>query len=193
MDGDGERGRDGGRDRGMLSPADRRYLRGESDLASVQSERNTRARIRQRVYDALLDFEVLVEHLDDHDRTLLFGGQVDEGGTEAFDALVSAVAFVYAGVGDTDLAFETVLREGINLAEARDERAATVALDVTYHALDAETLRAKLERGDDLTLTELAYLHESDAVSRDELAAHLGSDRRADVDDGRVQAKVTDY
>jgi DNA-3-methyladenine glycosylase II len=42
---------DDGRDRGVLSPADRAYLRGETELGSAQSERNARARIRDRVFD----------------------------------------------------------------------------------------------------------------------------------------------
>lgn len=181
------------RDRGILSAADRAYLRGESDLASVQSERNTRARVRERVYDALLDFEVLVEHLADRDRELVFGKRLSEEGTEGFDALVSAVAFCYAGVGETDLDFETVLREGINLAEARDDRAATVELDVTFHALDGDQLREKLASDASLSLTEIAYLYESDAVGRDELAEYFEGSRGEDLDDGRVQSKVTDY
>lgn len=188
MSGDGER------DRGILSTADRAYLRGERELSSVQAERNARARIRRRIHDALLDFEVLVEHLAERDVDLVFGERAsDEDGRAFFDALVSAAAFLYRGVGRTDLDFETVLREGVNLAEAADDRAATVALDVTYHALDADHLRRKLDEGESLSLTEIAYLYESDDVSRDELAEYFGEARAADLDDGRVQSKVTDY
>jgi hypothetical protein len=179
------------RDRGVLTPADRAYLRGDRTYGSVQAERNARARIRQRVLDALFDFEVLVEGLSDRDRDLVFGDRVGEAGTEGFDALVALVAFAYDGVGRTDLDFGTVLREGLNLAEARDDRAATVELDVTYHALDADQLRGKLEDGADLSLTEIAHLYESDAVGREELAAYF--EDREGVDDGRVQSKVTDY
>jgi hypothetical protein len=196
MTDDASGGRDGRelddeRDRGVLSPADRAYLRGERTYGSVQAERNTRARIRQRVYDSLLDFEVLIEHLAERDRDLVFGGDVAAAGTEGFDALVSAVAFLYGGVGRTDLDFETVLREGINLAEAREDRAATVQLDVTYHELDAEGLLAKLDGDESLSLTEIAYLYESGDVSREELAARFDHDDGPD--DGRVQSKVTDY
>lgn len=70
-------------------------------------------------------------------------------------------------------------------------RAATVDLQVTYHALDADGLREKLERGEELSLTEVAYLYESDDVGRDELAAYF--EDRDPVDDGRVQSKATDY
>lgn len=184
----------GERGRGVLTEADRAYLRGDREYGSVQAERNTRARIRERVYAALLDFEVLVEGLADRDRDLVFEKRASEGdGTEAFDAFVSTLAFLYQGVDRTDLDFETVLREGVNLAEASEDRGATVDFDVTYHALDAAHLRAKLEGGESLSLTEIAYLYESADVSRDELAAYFEDSRAPDIEDGRVQSKVTDY
>jgi DNA-binding transcriptional regulator YiaG len=184
------------RERGILSPADRAYLRGETEPASVQSERNTRARIRNRTRDGILDLELLVEHLSDHDRELIFGEQFEEmDGTAAFDALVSAVAFCYQGIEDTSLAFETVLREAINVAEASNDRAATVDLDLTFQSRNADQLRHKLETGETLSLTEIAYLHANDTVSRSELARYLGDAETAhsDIDDGRIQSKVNDF
>lgn len=186
----------GEQERGILSQADRAYLRGESDLASVQSERNTRARIRDRIYQSILDFELLVEQLPDRDRELVFEKRFDEmDGTEAFDALVSAVAFLYRATRDTDLEFETVLSEGVNVAEASDDRAATVRLDVTYHDLTVDQLRRKLERGETLSLTEIAFLHESNEVRMDELARYFRDSEKAasEVDDGRIQSKVTNF
>jgi hypothetical protein len=181
------------RDRGVLTPADRAYLRGDRTPSSVQAERNVRNRIRTRVHDALLDFAVLVEGLEDRDLDLVFASTLDDGDdTDAFDALVSTVAFLYRGVDRTSMDFETVLREGVNLAEAADDRAATVSLDVTNHDLDVDHLTAKLEAGESLSLTEIAYLYESTAVGRDELAAYFDDDA-GDLDDGRVQSKVTDY
>ena len=182
------------RDRGMLSPADRAYLRGETELASVQSERNTRARIRDRIHDSLFDFEVLVEHLSERDRRLVFGDRLDDEGTAAFDALVSAVALLYRGIDDTDLSFETVLSEGINLAEASEDRAAVVDLDVTYHALSVETLRRKAAEGTPLSLTEIAYADARAEVSADEFARYVRDGTvDAGIDDGRIQSKVTDF
>jgi len=181
------------RDRGVLTPADRAYLRGDRTPGSVQAERNVRNRVRTRVHDALLDFEVLVEGLEDRDLDLVFASTLDDGDdTDAFDALVSAVAFLYRGVDRTSMDFETVLREGVNLAEAADDRAATVSLDVTNHDLDVDHLTTKLEAGESLSLTEIAYLYESTAVGRDELAGYFDDDA-GDLDDGRVQSKVTDY
>lgn len=185
-----------GRERGILSRADRAYLRGETEFASAQAERNARARIRDRVHDAILDFEVLVGHLPDRDRELVFEKRFDRmEGTEAFDALVSTVAFLYRATGDTEVAFETVLEEAINLAEAKDDRAATVDLDLTFQTLSVEQLRYKLEQGESLSLTEIAYLHQSNEVGPDELAAYFADTEAAaeKIDDGRIQSKVTNF
>lgn len=186
---------DENRDRGVLSPADRAYLRGETELASEQSERNARARVRDRVIDSILDFEDLVEHLSKRDRELIFERFEEMDGAEAFDALVSAMAFLYRGIDHTDLAFETVLREGINVAEAENDRAATVEFELTFQSRNVDQLRHKLERGETLSLTEFAYLQSSREVSRDELARYLGDTGSAtdDIDDGRIQSKVNDF
>lgn len=182
------------RARGVLSPADRDFLRGIAALGSVQSERNARARIRDRIFDATLDFELLVEHLSDHDRELVYGKRFDAlDGTDAFDALVSMLAFCYQAVGETNLDFETVLTEGINVAEATNERAASIDFDVTYQSLTTDQLRSKLRRGESLTLTELAFLHQRDDVSDDELAHYFRDRDDTDIDDGRIQSKVTNF
>jgi len=176
----------------MLSAADRAYLRGDAELGSTQAERNARGRIRDRVEHALLDFEALLDGLSDRDRELVFEKRFGErDGVEAFDALVAAMAFLYAGVDETDLAFDTVLSEGVNLAEAENDRAASVTFERTYHALDADTLLRKLRDDESLSLTELAFLHASDDVSREELTRHL--DDGEDFDDGRIQSKVTEF
>jgi hypothetical protein len=181
------------RERGILSEADRRYLRGEAEYASVQAERNARARIRERVSESVRDYELLVEGLSERDTDLVFEkrfGEVD--GRESFDALVSAVAFLYRGIEATGLEFEDVLAEGINVAEASNDRAATVEFERTFHALSAEELLRKLRAGESLSLTEIAYLQRSDEVPDDELARYF-TDEEETVDDGRIQSKVTQF
>ncbi|MEZ3142408.1 hypothetical protein [Halobaculum sp. MBLA0143] len=177
------------RDRGFLTPADREYLRGEREPGSVQSERNTRARVRDRTHEALYDFPVVIEQLEQRDREILCE-RLDGEGAAAFDALTAAVAFLHRVVDGTELSFETVLAEGINVAAAADDRAATVELDVTYTALTAETIRQKARRGESLSLTEVAFADESDEV---DLATVLEADEEPTVDDGRIQARVTDF
>lgn len=162
----------------------------------MDGERNARARIRDRTYDAMLDFELLVERLSERDRRLVFEKRFGEmEGADAFDALVSAMAFCYRAVGDTGTEFEAVLREAVNVAEASDERAASVDLDVTYHSLTVPELRRKLDRGESLSLTELSFLQSSDEVSLRELAQYFDDveDARRGIDDGRIQSKVTEF
>src|SRR6056297_2836358 len=180
------------RDRGILSPADRAYLRGETTLASEQSERNTRARIRNRIDASIRDFELLIEHLSERDRELVFDG---EDGIETFDALVSAVAFLYECVDDTGLSFERVLSEAINLAEAKRDRAAVVDIDVALQTLTVEQLREKLRRGDTLSLPELAVAQASEEITSDELTRYAASrsEEPTAIEDGRIQSKVTDF
>lgn len=180
-------------ERGILSPADREYLRGEREFSGDQAERNARARIRKRVFAATFDLELLVDALSDRDRELVFGKRFDEiDGVAAFDALVAAVAFYYRASDDAGLRFEDVLTEAINVAEAGQERAATVDLDVTYHGLSADGLRRKLRTGEELSLTEIAYLQRSDEVSSNELARYL-AEEPDEVNDGRIQSKVTQF
>ena len=124
------------RPRGILSPADRRFLRGEADLGSEQSVYDTRYRIRQRVRDALLDFPVLFASLDERDREQVFDG---DGGLA--DSVVDAVAFLYLGGETCAAATEGLFTEGIRRAErGRTGGQPTVTLDVET------TDQARLER-----------------------------------------------
>lgn len=55
------------RPRGILTDADRRYLLGETDYASEQSERDTRYRIRERVFNSLRDLDLVLRELEGRD------------------------------------------------------------------------------------------------------------------------------
>ncbi len=182
------------RDRGLLSPADRAYLRGERTYDREQSERNTRARIRDRVFDGLIDFETLTAELSERDRRLLVD-RLDEAGPVGLDALAATVAFVYSLTRETELSVERVFAEGVALAAAGENRAASVDLDVTYHELTPAHLRRKAAAGDRLTLTEIAYADSHPEIDPVEFAEFADGDRATDtaVDDDRVQAKVTDF
>lgn len=179
-------------ERGILTDADRAYLAGESTYESEQAERNARARIRDRVEAAVYDFEALLEGFGERDRRIVFAERFGEDGQRALDALIAAQAFLYLAVGDTDVDFETVLSEGINVAEATEDRVASVDLTVSRAEQSVDALRRKLETRAELSLTEIAYLQAAEGVGDDELARHLGEDAPA-VEDGRIQSRVTDF
>lgn len=56
------------RNRGILSPEDRAYLRGEKNFESESGERQARRRIRERVRNALGDFGLLFHYMEHRDR-----------------------------------------------------------------------------------------------------------------------------
>lgn len=63
------------RPRGVLSKRDRRYLIGESDDIEPHSqrERNVRVDIRERLWNALLDFVIIRDRMQDRDLDQVFG------------------------------------------------------------------------------------------------------------------------
>jgi hypothetical protein len=167
---------------------------GVAGASRVRRERNARARIRDRVEAAVYDCETLLEGLSERDRRIVFAERFGEdgGGERALDALIAAQAVLYLAVGDTDVDFETVLSEGINVAEATEDRVASVDLTVSRAEQSVDALRRKLETRAELSLTEIAYLQAAESVGDEELARYLGEDASA-VDDGRIQSRVTDF
>jgi hypothetical protein len=180
------------RPRGILSPADRAYLRGETTFESDQSERNARARIRERVLAALGDFDLLADALSERDRELVFGKHVG-GDPEAVRSLIATLAVCYRGSEDADLDFGALLEEGVSRAEADRDAAAGVDFEVRREPLDADRLTRKLRRTGSLTLSELSYLREAEDVSLDRLLDRYATDVETDADDDWVQAKMTSF
>jgi hypothetical protein len=181
-----------GSPRGILSPADRAYLRGETEFGSDQSERNARARIRERLLAALFDADLVESALAERDRELVFGKHVGDD-PEGVRALIGAVALLYRGAEDAGLSFETLLEEGVSRAEADRDYAAAVEFDVRRHPLDADRLVRELRRTGSLTLSELAYLRESDDVSLKRLLDEYATDVDTDEDDDWVQATMSRF
>ncbi|PSQ25779.1 hypothetical protein BRD03_11825 [Halobacteriales archaeon QS_9_68_17] len=154
------------RDRGILTPADRAFLRGEAAHESDQSAYDARYRIRKRLRDAAFDLALLFEHMEPRDRDRVFADEALD------DPLVDALAFFYLGVGAGDRSRKATFLEAIYRAERRRadgechvsatfevERSAAAVdgalakiADGAYQELSAEELRAFAhycgERGD---------------------------------------------
>jgi hypothetical protein len=84
--------------------------------------REQRRRIRQRLYNAILDFSLLVEYCRDTDREQVFNVSRRDSPEEflEFDrSLASLIRFIYAGM-DSEPWFESVLRSGVRNAEGVD-------------------------------------------------------------------------
>lgn len=155
------------RPRGILSPADRRFLRGEADLQSEQSVYDVRYRIRQRLRNALLDFSLLFECLDDRDREQVFD-QREDGDGDLTEAIVDAVAVLALGTVDFEPSREVLFVEGLQRAERRRTGGQPTA-HVEVGAADRDRLAGIVET------IESGRLHElSDAELR--AFAHLCGD-----------------
>lgn len=138
---------------GFLTETDRKYLLGEKTYDNVQSERNRRQDIRNRILATLFDFNLLANHLDERDRELVFRRLTDEStdkrprvlsaGPEEqrrirrmeFGGLVETIAFLFAGLKNTDVPQSTVIERAVTRAELRELPA---SLDVKAVDLDRE-------------------------------------------------------
>jgi len=152
------------RDRGVLTPADRAYLLGEAEMSHEQSKRNAEARIRGRIREGILDFDLLTHHLDRKDRRQIFERATDD---EAFlDGITAMLSFAYIGLKEQGVGFERALVpaiEGAERAYGIDQQSANVTVDVEF---DVETtvearldgIADRLDAGDPVAPRELFSL-----------------------------------
>lgn len=108
----------GPRERGMLAPIDRQYLRGEKEYSHRQSAYARREETRERVYNGLLDFELLFHHMDDKELERIFDPPEDDA-SYFHAALADIIALLYYEQSVSTPSFETLLQRGINRAEQR--------------------------------------------------------------------------
>lgn len=157
---------------GALTTADRDYLDGELDLA-VQSVRQKRQRIRDRLRASLFDFSAATNQLPQSDQNGVFAHDVS--GPSLDQAMIDALSFLYTGTivrhgDDSDDAtggeagtetFESVVESAVNASlEQRGytDYAATVDVDVEkvpprgdigdLGKQPARVLKVLLERGE---------------------------------------------
>lgn len=127
--------------RGILTERDREYLLGEHSYDEEQQERNRRTYIRNRISNAILDFHILVHHLNERDRKLVFkelakkeipyvnspsgarfrldseGGFTEDPELDLEWGMINAIAFFYLVCQDCDIPFNKVVEEGIRQVE----------------------------------------------------------------------------
>lgn len=116
------------RDPGILTYDDREYLLGQKDIMG-DTESQLRQRMRDRIWNGLLDFELLFWYLDDQEiRTIFtdYPGDPNENdrGTKTYDGVVHMLAFLYYSItecvqGD----FERMLQDGIALGASSSQEA----------------------------------------------------------------------
>ncbi|AUX10469.1 hypothetical protein AArcSl_2854 [Halalkaliarchaeum desulfuricum] len=191
------------RDRGFLTEADRAYLLGRREMTHEGSKRNAEARIRQRVTDAILDFDLLVQMLSKKDRRQVFEPVGDDD--QLLDGVTAMIAFAYLGLKEQGVDFEDALVPAVRSAEeayAADQFEAMVDVDVRFDVetsveMAHEEIAARLETGQPITSRELFSLalehgHDVTRYGRIELAVTDDTDesfleRLAEYFDGTLR------
>ncbi|GAB6880624.1 hypothetical protein JCM17823_28980 [Halorubrum gandharaense] len=113
-----ERAADGDRPRGILTPSDRDFLLGRKTDYTEHSRKQKRNRIRRRVRNAVLDFSILFEYLEERDRNTVF--DPDDGDRDAYtQGITDMLAFLHLGTMGYHTPFKEMLSEGVGKAEQR--------------------------------------------------------------------------
>ena len=144
------------RPRGILSPADREYLR-NPDEYSKQAGYERRRAIVERLHEALHDMPLLVSELDEDLRTEAFEDGELDGKEHTINVLHSVFALLYLGITDTvepeELAkdaFEDMAASGVREAyRSQGEPVADVSVSVEITPIDSS------KPVEDMTLAEI--------------------------------------
>lgn len=164
----------GERPRGILSPADRNFLRGTTEYAHASTATERRNAIRERVHSSLRDYRVLLEHLPDALREQAFREEkVDEKiNVGVRNSVIDGLAFLYLGLSDatdgnevsefTDAIEDALGRayeqrgraiESVDVSIEVEEGGALEELDTPLEELPEATL-VQLMQSDRITLSE---------------------------------------
>ena len=140
---------DADRPRGILTPSDRDFLLGRKTDYTEHSKKQKRNRIRRRVRNAVLDFSILYECLEDRDRKTVF--DPDDENRDAYTrGITDMLAFLHLGTMGYVTPFKDMLSEGVSKSEQRlagsDYRMVQVEFNVDpVGQIDVDEVIAKIE------------------------------------------------
>ncbi len=146
------------RPRGVLTPSDREFLLGRKTDYTDHSKKQKRNRIRRRVRNAILDFSILFECLEERDRNTVF--DPNDAEREAYtEGIIDMLAFLHLGTMGYYTPFKDMLAEGVGKGEQRlagsDYRMVTVDFNVDpVGEIDVDAVLEKLEEEAFAELTE---------------------------------------
>ncbi|KYH26029.1 hypothetical protein HAPAU_11190 [Halalkalicoccus paucihalophilus] len=176
------------RDRGVLTPSDRAFLLGRKTDYTEHSKKQKRNRIRRRVRNAILDFTILFDHLDERDRETVFDPEDDE--RDAYTrGITDTLAFLHLGTMGYSTPFKQMLARGVSKGEQElagsDYRMVNVEFNVDpVGRIDVDEVVAKLDRGsfDEITDEELRAFVRLLAESEDFSPAPLREEIKGQMD-----------
>ena len=195
------------RGRGVLTKEDRRFLRGEAEYeAKSNSARRARQRIRDRVRNAVLDFGLIAEVMQDRDRETIFERGANDNLAGFNEGLVGNLQFIYGGVehgqvrAPTGLTFPELCERAVRRVEYDEMPDAlreleTVHVDVSVSvdrpsltSINAERVASAVDRGrldeisDDEARSFLRWLTEADALDADAAVEAVRDERERIAD-----------
>ena len=139
------------RGRGILTPSDREFLLGRKTDYTEHSKKQKRNRIRRRLRNALLDFTILFEHLEERDRETVF--DPDDDAREAYtQGITDLLGFLHLGTMGYHVPFKDMLSQGVSRAEQElsgsDYRMVNVEFNVEpVGQIDVDAVVDKLDAG----------------------------------------------
>ena len=140
---------DADRPRGILTPSDRDFLLGRKTDYTEHSKKQKRNRIRRRVRNAVLDFSILYECLEDRDRKTVF--DPDDEDRDAYTrGITDILGFLHLGTMGYVTPFKDMLSEGVAKSEQRlagsDYRMVRVEFNVDpVGQIDVDEMIEKIE------------------------------------------------
>ncbi|EFW91497.1 hypothetical protein ZOD2009_14056 [Haladaptatus paucihalophilus DX253] len=190
------------RDRGILTPSDREFLIGRKSDYTEHSKKQKRNRIRRRLRNAILDFTLLFEHLEDRDRETVFNP--DDDARDAYtQGITDMLAFLHLGTMGYYTPFKDMLAQGVNEAEQElagsDYRMVTVDFNVEpVGQIDVDEVIDKLEFGDFEEITDeelrafIRLLTESDEFSATSMRSEMKEQMHSFIEKVNAAAEQRD-
>ncbi|UIP01428.1 hypothetical protein Hbl1158_16090 (plasmid) [Halobaculum sp. CBA1158] len=176
---------DADRPRGILTPSDRDFLTGRKTDYTDHSKKQKRNRIRRRVRNAILDFSILFEYMEERDRETVFDPD-DEDRDAYTQGITDMLAFLHLGTMGYHTPFKDMLAEGVGKAEQRLAGSNYRMVNVEFNVepvgqIDVDEVVEKLEDEEFAELTDeelrafVRLLTMSDSFSPDEAGEEIKS------------------
>ncbi|SIR64223.1 hypothetical protein [Natronorubrum thiooxidans] len=149
---------DSDRPRGILTPSDRDFLLGRKTDYTDHSKKQKRNRIRRRVRNAVLDFSILFEYLEERDRQTVFDPD-DEDRDAYTQGITDMLAFLHLGTMGYYTPFKDMLSEGVGKAEQQLAGSNYRMVNVEFNVepvgqIDVDEVIDKLENEEFAQLTD---------------------------------------
>ncbi|MDQ2049474.1 hypothetical protein RBH26_03155 [Natronolimnohabitans sp. A-GB9] len=149
---------DSDRPRGILTPSDRDFLLGRKTDYTDHSKKQKRNRIRRRVRNAILDFSILFEYMEERDRETVFDPD-DEERDAYTQGITDMLAFLHLGTRGYHTPFKDMLSEGVGKAEQQLAGSNYRMVNVEFNVepvgqIDVDDVIEKLENEEFAQLTD---------------------------------------